>query len=70
MIASVTENGFPVKGENSMPIEQAIQDSDRVEYFQGHLDALLGAKLEDGVDVRAYFGWSNYALSTKQGVDH
>lgn len=43
-----------------MPLEQAIQDRDRVEYFEGALDALLAAKLEDGVDVRAYFGWSIY----------
>lgn len=54
----VTENGFAVKNENSMSIEQAVQDLDRVEYFRGSCNALLSAVKEDGVDVRAYFPWS------------
>lgn len=54
----VTENGFAVKDEDLMPIEQAIQDTDRVEYFRGNCEALLAAVREDGVDVRAYFPWS------------
>ncbi|OJT04042.1 Beta-glucosidase 1B [Trametes pubescens] len=54
----VTENGFAVKDENSMPVEQAIADNDRVQYFKGNTDALLAARNEDGVDLRAYFAWS------------
>ncbi|TDL27833.1 glycoside hydrolase family 1 protein [Rickenella mellea] len=54
----VTENGFAVKDENSMPLEEALQDHDRVEYFRGATQALMSAVMEDGVDVRSYFPWS------------
>ncbi|KAG5636252.1 Beta-glucosidase 1B [Sphagnurus paluster] len=54
----VTENGFAVKGENDMPLEQALVDTDRVNYFRGTTAALLAAINEDGVDVRSYFPWS------------
>lgn len=54
----VTENGFAVKNENSMPLEEALHDHDRVHYYSGVTGALLAAVQEDGVDVRAYFGWS------------
>jgi len=56
--SSVTENGFAVKGENDMPIEEAIMDNDRVHYFQGTTAALLNAIHEDGVQIRSYFPWS------------
>ncbi|KAH7920871.1 glycoside hydrolase family 1 protein [Leucogyrophana mollusca] len=54
----VTENGFAVKDENMKPIEEALQDHDRVNYFRGTTSALQAAVNEDGVDVRAYFPWS------------
>ncbi|EMD36781.1 glycoside hydrolase family 1 protein [Gelatoporia subvermispora B] len=54
----VTENGFAVKDENSMSIEQALADADRVQYFRGACQSVLAAVREDGVDVRAYFAWS------------
>ncbi|KAF8816111.1 glycoside hydrolase family 1 protein [Phlegmacium glaucopus] len=54
----VTENGFAVKGENGMPIQEALKDYDRVNYFQGTTAALVKAIHEDGVDVRSYFPWS------------
>lgn len=57
---SITENGFPVKGENNLPVEKAIKDGDRQEYFLQYTKALLEAVTEDGADVRGYFGWSEY----------
>lgn len=54
----VTENGFAVKNEDSLPIEEAIKDHDRVEYFRGATDSLYKAIFEDGVDIRSYFPWS------------
>ncbi|KAJ3544061.1 hypothetical protein NM688_g5783 [Phlebia brevispora] len=54
----VTENGFAVKNENNIPVEQAIHDVGRQEYFQQYTKALLRAATEDGVDVRGYFAWS------------
>ncbi|KAF8876839.1 beta-glucosidase 1B [Infundibulicybe gibba] len=71
----VTENGFAVKGENDMPLEQALKDSDRVNYFRGTTAALLAAIHEDGVDVRAYFRfldnfeWAD-GYSTRFGVTY
>ena len=58
MDVSVTENGFAVKDEHSKPIEEALQDDDRVNYFKGITENLMAAVLEDSVDVRAYFPWS------------
>lgn len=41
-----------------MPLEQAIIDTDRVNYFRGATAALLAAVNEDGVEIKAYFPWS------------
>ena len=49
-----------MKNEDKMPLEQALQDDDRVHYYKGVTEALLNAVNEDGVDVRAYFAWSEY----------
>jgi len=54
----VTENGFCVKDEDKMPIEKAVEDTDRVEFFEGMVNVVLAAQTEDGVDVRSYFAWS------------
>lgn len=59
---SVTENGFAVKNESYFTLEQARQDNDRVEFFRGYSEALLAAVTEDGVDVKAYFPWSEWIL--------
>jgi beta-glucosidase len=61
-LQSVTENGFAVKNENNMPLEEALADTDRTRYFQGHLRSLLAAVTEDGVDVKSYFAWSTSRL--------
>lgn len=53
----VTENGFAVKGENELSVDDALNDTDRVNYFAGNLEALLGA-IEDGVEIKSYFAWS------------
>lgn len=50
-----------MKGENDMPLDQALIDTDRVNYFRGTTSALLAAVNEDGVDVRAYFPWSEFS---------
>ncbi|KAI1786207.1 beta-glucosidase [Ganoderma leucocontextum] len=54
----VTENGFAVKDEHTMPLAQALADHDRVQYFKGSTAAILAAVREDGVDIRSYFAWS------------
>jgi len=54
----VTENGFAVKDEDAMSVEDALRDEPRVQYYRGVTQSLLSAIIEDGVDVRAYFAWS------------
>ena len=52
--------------EHTMPLEQALEDTDRVEYFRGMTDAITKAVLDDGVDIRAYFPWSMYTQARTQ----
>lgn len=52
-----------MKGENNLPVEKAVQDTDRKEYFQQYTEALLEAVTEDDIDIKGYFGWSKYTLS-------
>ncbi|KAJ7201376.1 beta-glucosidase, partial [Mycena pura] len=54
----VTENGFAVKDESDMPVNVAVKDTDRVNYYRGVTAALQAAINEDGVDVRCYLAWS------------
>jgi len=54
----VTENGFAVKNESSLPRDLAIKDTDRVNYYRGVTASLLSAINDDGVDVRCYLAWS------------
>ncbi|KZT70480.1 glycoside hydrolase family 1 protein [Daedalea quercina L-15889] len=54
----VTENGFAVKDEHQMSLPEALHDKDRLEYFEGYANAMLGPVSEDGVPVKGYFGWS------------
>ncbi|KAG8688814.1 Beta-glucosidase 1B, partial [Ceratobasidium sp. 395] len=54
----VTENGFAVMEENSMPLVDALADKDRVDYFTGNTKALVDAVFIDGVKIQSYFPWS------------
>ena len=44
--------------EDSKPFEEALHDTDRVNYYSGNLDALLRAVVQDGVVIKSYFPWS------------
>jgi len=50
----VTENGAAFKDKL---INAAINDEQRIDYFQQHIQALLKAKRE-GVNVTGYFAWT------------
>ncbi|KAH9941199.1 beta-glucosidase 1A [Epithele typhae] len=54
----VTENGFAVKDENTLPLDEVVHDKDRIEYYDGYANAVLQAVTEDGVQVKSYFAWS------------
>ena len=49
----VTESGCDVPGESALPLESALQDSFRADYYAGYLAAAMQAKHEDGVDLQA-----------------
>ena len=55
----VFENGVSVPGESSLPIEQALNDTFRVNYLDGYINSMLDAINIDKVNVKGYFAWSN-----------
>ena len=62
----ITENGVDAPGESSMPLEQALNDTFRVNYLKDYLTEVSRAISEDGASVVAYFVWSmmdNYEWS-------
>lgn len=57
----VTENGISVKGENSLSVEDAINDTPRVEYFKGERCVSLRS-------TRLKLGSSGYLNAMLQAV--
>ncbi|KAI8904872.1 glycoside hydrolase superfamily [Gorgonomyces haynaldii] len=53
----VTENGFSCPNESSLPIDQAVHDKPRVDYYQGYLNAMMDA-ISKGTRVIGYTAWS------------
>lgn len=55
----ITENGTTAPGEDlTVPPTEPINDTHRIDFFNGYLEAIARAVKEDGVDVRSYFGWT------------
>lgn len=50
----VTENGTAV---NEPTVEAAVDDKDRIAYFEAYIAAMHEA-MEQGADVRGYYAWS------------
>jgi len=53
----ITENGVDVPGESNMTLDQALNDTFRINFYQNYIDNVMLA-VGDGVDVRSYFAWS------------
>uniref|UniRef100_A0A2N9I7T6 Beta-glucosidase n=1 Tax=Fagus sylvatica TaxID=28930 RepID=A0A2N9I7T6_FAGSY len=53
----VTENGFSDVNNNSLPIQDALNDSLRLKYHQLHLSSLIKA-IKAGINVKGYYVWS------------
>jgi len=53
----ITETGYADFDNGTTPLEEALQDSGRVEYHSKHLSSLLEA-IREGADVRGYVVWS------------
>jgi len=54
----ITENGMCVRNESSMPLQQALNDTDRINYYNDYLTYVLKAIEDDEVRVAGYFAWS------------
>jgi len=54
----ITENGVDVPGESNMTLQQALNDTFRINFYQNYIDNVMLANGTDGVDIRSYFAWS------------
>lgn len=53
----VTENGCDVPNESQLPLQTALDDIFRVNYYREYLSNMMEA-IESGVKVHGYFAWS------------
>eukprot|EP01121_Diplochlamys_sp_Union-15-3_P009268 TRINITY_DN2521_c0_g1_i4.p1 TRINITY_DN2521_c0_g1~~TRINITY_DN2521_c0_g1_i4.p1 ORF type:complete len:237 (-),score=39.89 TRINITY_DN2521_c0_g1_i4:81-791(-) len=53
----ITENGVDVKDESRLPVEAALKDTTRVDYYDDYLSFVKKA-IDDDVKVVGYFAWS------------
>ncbi|XP_050270876.1 beta-glucosidase 13-like isoform X2 [Quercus robur] len=53
----VTENGYPEKRNDTIPIKTALKDNARIKYIISHLFAISEA-MKRGVNVNGYFMWA------------
>ncbi|KAE8736413.1 hypothetical protein F3Y22_tig00000002pilonHSYRG00215 [Hibiscus syriacus] len=53
----ITENGVAEAKNDSLPIKEALKDSTRIRYLDGHLKFLLKA-IQEGVDIKGYYMWA------------
>ncbi|CAL5223968.1 g6575 [Coccomyxa viridis] len=54
----VTENGFSVKGEASKALADVLDDTERVAFYRGYVNAAIDAVEQDQVPMTGYFAWS------------
>jgi len=53
----ITENGVDVPNESSMSLDEALDDTFRINFLEGYLDN-VGLAIGDGCQVKGYFVWS------------
>ncbi|EEC77466.1 hypothetical protein OsI_16288 [Oryza sativa Indica Group] len=53
----ITENGVDEFNNKTLPLQEALKDDARIEYYHKHLLSLLSA-IRDGANVKGYFAWS------------
>ncbi|KAK7323956.1 hypothetical protein VNO77_27460 [Canavalia gladiata] len=56
-IIYITENGIAESRNDSIPVNEALKDSTRIRYHDGHLKFLLQA-IKEGVNLKGYYSWS------------
>ncbi|KAH7277661.1 hypothetical protein KP509_38G000700 [Ceratopteris richardii] len=53
----ITENGMDDSNNASLPLDQALSDSKRIQFHADYL-YYLAAAIREGIDIRGYFAWS------------
>ncbi|ESQ29244.1 hypothetical protein EUTSA_v10024134mg [Eutrema salsugineum] len=53
----ITENGFGDLQKPETTVKELLNDTKRIQYMSGYLDALQSA-IRDGANVKGYFAWS------------
>ncbi|XP_044489176.1 beta-glucosidase 12-like [Mangifera indica] len=53
----ITENGIDEFNNASLPLEQALKDPVRIDYYHRHL-LFLERAIKEGANVKGYFAWS------------
>ncbi|KAF2293478.1 hypothetical protein GH714_002161 [Hevea brasiliensis] len=54
----ITENGVDNLNNETEPIDEALQDEFRVNYYRKHMWNALGSLKEYNVNIKGYFAWS------------
>ncbi|KAH7239733.1 hypothetical protein FSOLCH5_014320 [Fusarium solani] len=54
----VAENGTSIKGEGDLGIQEALNDQFRCDFYADHLEQLVQARNQDGVNVMMFMAWS------------
>ena len=49
----MTENGFSVKGEATKPLAEVLNDTERVNFYKGYVNAAIDAVEQDEVPFRS-----------------
>lgn len=65
----ITEFGFAVKGEANLPVEEAIHDTDRVNYYKGAIASTLEAAKTEGIKIRGIYPWCGSMRGCKSQTD-
>ncbi|OEL32861.1 Beta-glucosidase 24, partial [Dichanthelium oligosanthes] len=53
----ITENGVDEINNENLPLQEALVDNTRIEFYRQHLFHIQRA-LKEGADIRGYFAWS------------
>ncbi|CAL5016410.1 unnamed protein product [Urochloa decumbens] len=53
----ITENGVDEANNKSIPLQEALKDDTRVDFYHRHLLSMLRA-IREGANVKGYFAWS------------
>eukprot|EP00249_Psilotum_nudum_P005873 c19294_g1_i3 orf=2-292(-) len=53
----VTENGLDDENLATKSLEEFLNDTERIKFYQDHLSSVIDA-IREGTNVRGYFAWS------------